>query len=196
MSVGGIVLAAGSSSRMGRSKALLEIDGVTFLERAVETLSGGGCDPVVVVLAAGEAAGDAGNLARARGARAVENALAGAEQIDSLRVGLESLPADAEAAIALPVDHPLASVEVVAALVKTFRSSGEPIVRPIYRDRPGHPVLFARAIWKELADTVLEHGARDVVHRHAREIRDVPLDERGVVVDIDTPGDYRREVES
>lgn len=196
MSVGGIVLAAGSSSRMGRSKALLEIDGVTFLERAVETLSGGGCDPIVVVLGAGEAGGDAGDLARARGARAVENPLAGAEQIDSLRVGLEALPAGAEAAIALPVDHPLAGVEVVAALVRTFRSSGELIVRPVYRDRPGHPVLFARAIWKELADPGLARGARDVVHRHAREIRDVPIDERGVVVDIDTPGDYRREVGS
>ena len=196
MSVGGIVLAAGGSRRMGRPKAMLEIDGVTFLERAIRTLAAGGCDPVVAVLGEGEAEGTAGRIAQASGARPVENALAEAEQIDSLRIGLDALPEDAEAAVALPVDHPLASPAVVAALVHAFRSSGESIVRPVYRDRPGHPVLFARTIWKELAEPDLEHGARDVVHRHASEIRDVPLDDRGVVIDIDTPGDYQREVGS
>jgi molybdenum cofactor cytidylyltransferase len=149
MKVGGIVLAAGRSSRMGKSKALLDIDGETFLERAIGILLGGGCESVTVVLAPGEAAGRPGDLARARGAGPIENPLEGAEQIDSL---------------------------------------------PVYRDRPGHPVLFARAVWAELADSDLEEGARDVVHRHAEEIRDVAIDDRGVTVDVDTPDDYEREV--
>jgi CTP:molybdopterin cytidylyltransferase MocA len=194
MSVGGVVLAAGRSSRMGESKALLEIESETFLERAIGTLLDGGCGVVAAVLAAGEAAGRPGELARARGARPVENRLEGAEQIDSLRVGLESLPKETEAAIALPVDHPLADAQTVAALIRTFRSSGAPIVRPVYRDRPGHPVLFARVVWDELADPTLAEGARDVIHRHAEEIRDVPIDDRGVTIDVDTPDDYRREV--
>jgi CTP:molybdopterin cytidylyltransferase MocA len=196
MSVGGIVLAAGSSSRMGQPKALLEIAGETFLERAAGILSEGGCDTVVVVLAKGEGSRRAGELARASGARPVENPLENAEQIDSLRVGLEALPAEVEAAIALPVDHVLASSDTVAALIRTFRSSGGPIVRPVYRDRPGHPVLFSREVWSEFVDPGLECGARGVVHRHAEEIRDVPLDDRGVIVDVDTPADYRREVRS
>jgi CTP:molybdopterin cytidylyltransferase MocA len=194
MKIGGIVLAAGRSSRMGKSKALLEIDGETFLERAIGILLGGGCESVTVVLAPGEAAGRAGDLARARGAGPIENPLEGAEQIDSLRLGLEALPGDAEAAITLPVDHPLANAATVAALIRTFRSTRAPIVRPVYRDRPGHPVLFARAVWAELADSDLEEGARDVVHRHAEEIRDVAIDDRGVTVDVDTPDDYEREV--
>ena len=194
MKVGGIVLAAGRSSRMGKSKALLDIDGETFLERAIGILLGGGCESVTVVLAPGEAAGRPGDLARARGAGPIENPLEGAEQIDSLRLGLEALPDDAEAAIALPVDHPLANAATVAALIRTFRSTRAPIVRPVYRDRPGHPVLFARAVWAELADSDLEEGARDVVHRHAEEIRDVAIDDRGVTVDVDTPDDYEREV--
>jgi nicotine blue oxidoreductase len=196
MSVGGIVLAAGSSARMGRPKALLEIDGVTFLERAIRTLRAGGCEPVVVVLARGGVTGETGAIARAHGARPLGNAVPNAEQIDSLRVGLEALPDDAEAAIALPVDHPLASAGVVSALIRTFRSGGEPIVRPVYGDQPGHPVLFAREIWADLAAPGLARGARDVMRRHAGKLRDVPLDDRGVVIDIDTPADYRREVES
>lgn len=194
MSVGGIVLAAGRSSRMGRPKALLDIDGETFLERAVGILSEGGCETVVVVVGKGEASGRSGELARARGARVIENPLEDAEQIDSLRIGLKALADDAEAAIAFPVDHPLANADTVVALIRTFRSSGGPIVRPVYRDRPGHPVLFARAVWDELADPGLERGARDVVRRHAEEVRDVPIDDRGVVVDVDSPADYRREV--
>ena len=194
MTVGGIVLAAGGSSRMGASKALLEIDDETFLERAIGILLEGGCETVAVVLAAGEASGRPGELARTRGARPVENTIENAEQIDSLRLGLEALPEDADAAIALPVDHPLANASTVAALIRTFRSSGAPIVRPVYHDHPGHPVLFAREVWAELADPGLDEGAREVVHRYAEEIRDVAIDDRGVTVDIDTPEDYEREV--
>lgn len=195
MRVGGIVLAAGRSSRMGSAKALLEIEGRTFLERALGILAGGGCEPLVAVLPEGASAARPGELATAGGAKAVENPLPGAEQIDSLRVGLAALPEDVDAAVVLPVDHPLAGAETVRALVGAFVRSGAPIVRPVYRDRPGHPVLFARAVWGELADPTLDRGARDVVHRHAGELLDVPLDDRGVQVDIDTPDDYRREVE-
>lgn len=195
MKVGGIVLAAGRSSRMGRPKALLEIEGETFLERAIAILAEGGCAPVVVVLATGAAAAPAREIATSSGAKAVANPAPDAEQIDSLRIGLAALSADLDAAVVFPVDHPLADAGTVRALVEAFASSGAPIVRPVYRDRPGHPVLFARATWAELANPTLERGARDVVHRHAGEVRDVRLDDRGVTVDVDTPGDYRREVD-
>lgn len=194
MRVAGVVLAAGRSERMGRSKALLEIGGETFLERAIGILADGGCADVVAVLGRGEAAGRAGTLARGRGADPVENPRGG-EQIDSLRVGLAAVPADAAAAVVLPVDHPLTDAGTVAALIAGFEASGAPIVRPVYRDRPGHPVLFARALWPELADPTLEGGARDVVHRHVAEIRDVVIEDRGVSVDVATPADYRREVD-
>ena len=196
MSVAGIVLAAGRSTRMGEPKALLEVDGGTFLERAVDILVEGGCSSVTVVLAPGESSRGAGEIARGKRARPVENPRADAEQIDSLRIGLESLPDDAEAAVVLPVDHPLAEARTVRELVRGFRASGQPIVRPVYDDRPGHPVLFARGLWDELAEPDLADGAREIVHRHAAEILDVVIGDRGVSVDIDTPEDYRREVAS
>ena len=196
MSVAGIVLAAGRSSRMGEPKALLEVGGGTFLERAIDILVEGGCSAVTVVLGPGETSRRAGEIARRSGAQPVENPRADAEQIDSLRIGLESLPEDAEAAVVLPVDHPLAEARTVRELVRGFRASGQPIVRPVYDEKPGHPVLFARGIWNELAEPDLAEGAREVVHRHAGEILDVAIGDRGVAVDIDTPEDYRREVAS
>lgn len=194
MSVAGIVLAAGRSSRMGEPKALLRLHGETFLERAIDILAEGGCDSVSAVLAPGEAARQPGEIARRKGAIPVENPLPDAEQIDSLRVGLASLPDAVEAAVVLPVDHPLAEARTVREIIRAFRASGQPIIRPVYNDRPGHPVLFARALWEELAEPALDEGARDVIHAHAEEILDVAIGDRGVSVDIDTPDDYRREV--
>lgn len=194
MSVAGIVLAAGRSSRMGEPKALLEVGGVTFLERAVGILQKGGCTTVTAVLAPGETGRRTGDIARRKGADVVENPRADTEQVDSLRIGLERLPQDADAAVVLPVDHPLAEARTVRELIRGFRASGQPIVRPVYHDRPGHPVLFGRAIWKELSAPDLGEGARDVIHAHAEEILDVAIGDRGVSVDIDTPEDYRREM--
>ena len=196
MKVAGIVLAAGRSSRMGESKALLRVDGGTFLERAIDILVEGGCQSVVAVLGPGEASARAGDIARRKGAVPLENPRADAEQIDSLWIGLESLSEDAEAAVVLPVDHPLAEARTVRELVRGFRAGGLPIVRPVYNDRPGHPVLFARRLWDELAEPDLVDGAREVVHRHAEEILDVGIGDRGVAIDIDTPEDYRREIGS
>ncbi len=194
MKIAGIVLAAGRSARMGSPKALLEVGDRTFLERAIGILERGGCADVIAVLGRGEVVGRAGELARAHGAKPVESP--GGEQIESLRLGLAAVPADAAAAVVLPVDHPLADARTVAALIGEFEATGSPIVRPVYRDRPGHPILLARGLWLEFADPALEEGARDVIHRHAEEIHDVPINDRGVTVDIDTPAEYQREIGS
>lgn len=193
--VAGIVLAAGRSVRMGRSKALLPVDGETFVENGVETLRRGGCGPVIVVVPPDGGQGDRlRSLVEEAGARAVTNPDPESEQIDSLRAGLKAIGSGPVAAVVLPVDFPLAGPAVVARLIQSFHERGAPIVRPVYHAQPGHPVLFARDVWDELMETDLEQGAREVIHRHHAEIRDVPVDDRGVTVDVDTPDDYEREV--
>jgi nicotine blue oxidoreductase len=176
---------------MGQPKALLEIDGETFLGRAVRTLREAGCDPVVAVI---PPAADPRmtEIAEAAGGRAIENPDADAEQIDSLRAGLHEIGGEAEAAIVLPVDFPLAGATVARALRAAWLARRAPIVRPTHAGRPGHPVLFARPVWAELEAPDLEHGARDVVHRHHAQILDVPLDDAGVTADVNTPEDYAR----
>jgi nicotine blue oxidoreductase len=179
---------------MGEPKALLRVDGETFLERAIGVLLEGGCDTVAAVVGPGQAVREAGAIARRKGAVPVENPRADAEQIDSLRIGLANLPQAADAAIVLPVDHPLAEARTVRELIRAFRASGLSIVRPVYDDRPGHPVLFGRGLWEELGKPDRGEGARDVIHAHADEILDVSIADRGVSIDIDTPEDYRREM--
>jgi CTP:molybdopterin cytidylyltransferase MocA len=175
---------------MGRAKALLDADGRSFLERALIALGGGGCDELVVVLNSDDPIID-DIIARAH-ARSTPGAGPGTEQIESLRAGLRSLSQSAEAAIVLPVDYPMVRPGTVAALITAFRASSALVVRPTHQGRPGHPVLFAAAVFEELLAGELAEGARSVVRGHAEQRVDVEVEDRGVVIDIDTPSEYEK----
>ena len=190
--IAGIVLAAGRSQRMGRPKALLEIEGVSFLARAIGTLRAGGCDDVVAVIPPDDAGLEV--EAAAAGARVARTGEDRGEQIDSLRAGLRALGQDVEAAVVQPVDHPLVEGETVRALIAAFRARRAPIVVPVHEGRHGHPVLFAAAVFPELLTGPAPEGARSVVHAHEDELEEVPVRDRGVVADLDTPEAYRRHV--
>ena len=187
---------SGLAERMGEPKALLTVEGETFLERAVRILTEGGCDPVVVVVPSGGSGKDLLALAARAGARGVVNPHLEAEQIDSLRCGLRAFDRGVAGAAVLPVDHPRVRPDTVAALLAAFDQTGAPIVRPAHRGRPGHPVLFAQAVWEELEAPDLESGARDVVHRHHAEIRDVTVDDPGISIDVNTREEYDREMKT
>lgn len=189
----GVVLAAGRSTRMGRPKALLPLDDETFIERAIRVLLDGGCRSVVAVV--GPDAEEAARLAEQSGARVIVNPERDAEQIASIRLGLEQLDDDAAAAAVLPVDHPLVSAGTVAELLREYRRGRASIVRPIYAGAPGHPGIFDRSLFAELSRPDLDQGAHTVVEAHAADRLDVPIRDAAVVADIDTPEDYLRFVE-
>ncbi len=190
--ISGIVLAGGRSRRMGRPKATLEAGGKTFLERAIGTLRAGGCADVVVVLNDDE--GELQAMASRAGGRLAPGAGAVSEQIDSLRAGVRALPAGVEAAVVLPVDHPLVQPSSVALVVGAFRSSGAPIARVVHSGRHGHPVLFSAALFDELLSAPLEEGARSLIRAHIGEVAEVEVDDPGVLIDVDTPEEYERYV--
>lgn len=195
--VAGIVLAAGRSLRMGEPKPLLRFRGERFLERVVGALRAGGCDPVLVVVAPPDepAAEAIAAAARGAGARVVVNPLPDAEQVDSLRAGLAALPPAAEVAVVAPADVPAIDAAAVRAVVGAFRARGAPVVRAVHGGRHGHPVLFARRVFSELFADPLAEGARSVVHAHADEMEEVAVESPGVLLDVDTPEDYRRLLE-
>ena len=191
--IGGIVLAGGESKRMGTPKATLEVDGVTFLQRAVSTLTNGGCEEVVVVINPEhtEEVATAAEL----GVRSVAGGARGTQQIDSLRAGIRTLSGAVTGAVVLPVDHPFVRSETVESLIAAFRARCAPIVIPVYRDKHGHPVLFSAAVFEELLHGDLPEGARSIVHGHAEELDEVAVDDGGILIDIDTPEDYERSLE-
>jgi molybdenum cofactor cytidylyltransferase len=192
--VTGLILAAGRSTRMGRSKALLTCpDGRTFVRALIESLRAGGVDVALVV---GRADDDALRVeVETIGAGTIlivnEDADRGG-QLSSLVAGLRQADRPGvRAVIMAPVDAPLVSSDTVATLIAVFSATGAPIVRARYRGRNGHPVMFSRALFDELRAADPQMGAKAVLRAHATAIVNVDVDDPGVVADVDTPEDYR-----
>lgn len=173
---------------MGRPKALLHHDGVTFIERVVRALTDGGCERVVVVV--GPDADAIRDAAAATGADVLVNTDPGDGPITSLRHALETLEADVDGIAWLPLDFPLVAPQHVRTLLEEATTAGAPLTLPTHGEKRGHPALFRRALLPELADERLEGGARTVVHRYLSEARLVPFDDPAVVTDVDTPAAF------
>ena len=189
--VAGIVLAAGASRRMGTPKASLCFGARTFLAHAIAALEDGGVGDVVVV--AGEAAATVrAALPAGRTIPLLRNPAPDRGQLSSLKIALQHVCAtipDAGAVVMALVDHPAVRAGTVAALLAAAGEAA--IVVPTYGGRRGHPVLFARTVWQELLDAPDELGARAVVHADVGRVRLVPVDDAGILVDVDTPEDFR-----
>ena len=197
-----IVLAAGKSSRMGRTKALLPLgsSGQTFLSRIIRVLREGGVDAIVVVVG-GDAAAVRASLPREDvQVSAVDNLRYEEGQLSSLLVGLaavEQRHGHVEAVMVTLVDLPLISAATVRAVRDIFLANpGAPLVRPRRGSRYGHPVIFNRSIFGELRRADPSKGAKPVVRAHAAEEVNVDVDDEGAFIDIDTPDDYERFIRS
>jgi len=191
--VAGIILAAGRSTRMGRSKALLLApDGLTFVARLIHTLSRGGVDAPLVV---GRSDDDLLlSAVESAGARFVINADADdGGQLSSLLAGLHKADRPGVRGLMItPVDAPMVTPETVSRLIAVFEDTAGLIVRARYHGRNGHPVIFSRALFDELRHANPQSGAKAVLRAHQDAIIEVDVDDPGVVADIDTPEDYQK----
>ena len=186
-----IVLAAGRSSRFGRSKALARAGHVSFITQILQALARSGVDEVVVVARAGD--GElAAEVARAgAAARVVVNPDAERGQLSSLLAGLDAVDRrGVERVLVTLVDMPLVSPSTFRRLLDAAAASSAAVVRAAHAGRHGHPVVFKRAAFEALRRADPSVGAKAAVRALATE--DVEVDDRGVLEDVDTPADYRR----
>jgi molybdenum cofactor cytidylyltransferase len=190
-----IVLAGGKSSRMGRTKALLPTGrgSETFLERVARTLSSAGIEDIVVVVGADAAVIKGATLQLPSGVRIVDNPDFERGQVTSLVAGLRAVDTSrAPAVLVTLIDVPLVTSATVRTLMAVQQGGGAPIVRPVSNGRHGHPVIFGRVLFDELQHADPAVGAKSIVRAHAGEMIEVPIDDEGAFIDIDTPEDYQR----
>jgi molybdenum cofactor cytidylyltransferase len=189
--VGAIILAAGSSSRMGVPKQTLQFRGRSMLRRAALAALGAGCRPVVVVT--GAHAEQSGGELRGLDVFEVVNALWETGMASSIRAGVEALVGadpEADAAVLLLCDQPHVTSEVINGLVAARRATGSAVVASAYGGGFGVPALFGRALFAELARLEGAGGAKQVIKRHAAGAHFLPFP--GGEVDVDTPEDFSR----
>ncbi len=190
--IAGAILAAGKGSRIGLPKALLATGpgGPTFVERAIRVLRSAGVSPIVVV-ASEEIHDRVRQLAQ--GATVRVNPAPERGQLSSLHVAIDALAAEpVDALLVLPVDVPLVGAETVSKLIDVWLTKRLPVVRPARGTVHGHPVIFDARVLHELREADPALGAKSVVRKYALPETDIPIDDEGAFVDIDTIDDYRR----
>ncbi len=180
-----IVLAAGKSERMGRPKALLPFRKRTFLGNILDAISRSSIESTVVVL------GHERELIERSEALPHVVFNPGYEQgmITSFQAGIRALPPDTDGAVIFLVDHPVVEPQTIDILIDHFARGH--IVLPTFQGRRGHPVLFSAVVLQEILELSLSQGANAVVWKDPLRITEVPVNTPGILVDIDTPGQFR-----
>jgi len=187
--VAAIILAAGASTRMGAPKLLLTHQGIPLVRRAVEAAISGGCVDVVVVLGANHE--QYRPQLQGTPARLLHNPEFSQGMSTSIRVGIEALAEDTQAAIIMLADQPFIDRRIIERLITTYVTSKARIVACAYNGVQGAPVLFDRALFLELLLLEGDQGARQVMTIYPRNVTAIEISPNAAT-DIDTPEDARR----
>jgi molybdenum cofactor cytidylyltransferase len=185
--VAALILAAGQSRRMGaQNKLLAPLDGAPLVTRAVDAALASRARPVVVVT--GHEADAVRAALAGRDLVWAENPDAASGMASSLRAGLAALPASVDAVLVCLGDMPRVTAAHLDAIAAAYDPAGDAtIVVPTHQRKRGHPVLFARRHFAEMAGLEGDVGARALIDAHADAVRLVPVDDSGVTLDVDTP---------
>ena len=202
-----VILAAGESRRMGQPKALLPFPenfspadsqrattAKTFLEHLIEVTRHRRANILRVVV--GAHAKEIRARVKLRNDALVVNENWQKGQLSSLQAAIRSLPAgETDGMLVCLVDHPLISAQLVSRLVETFERDKNKIAIPTYRGKRGHPVIFPSASYAELLgvnEDAPELGLRLKATRGPADVVEVPVNEEGVLINLNDPETFRR----
>ena len=185
--ISAIILAAGMSTRMGETKALLDWGGEPLVCYQVHQMQEAGCDEVIVVL--GHRADDVSRHMKTLTCRTMLNALFQHGRAGSLRIGAKAANRDADAILVADIDSPRPAA-FLKALVEGHLPENA-ITRPVHNGARGHPVVVAGRLREELmAVTDATEGLHAVLRAHAGEVGEV---DAGDLLDLgfNTPEEYK-----
>lgn len=196
MKLGAVVPAAGLSRRMGREKVLLPFGRSTMLETVLAKLAHANVSRTVVVLRSDLPA--AQEAARIAGAEVVVNPHPENEMLASIRLGVERIAGTVDAVFVWPADHPAVGPDTLRRLAAA--ASREIAVLPVFEGRRGHPALVGTELLAGIAGIPPNEGLRWLWRDRADAVRELAVDDPGVVENLDDPDAYekarRRDAES
>ena len=192
-----VVMAAGSSSRMGRPKPLLPIGGRPCLERVMDAFREAGQGPIVLVLGSDPRRILAG-IRLGPDTVLVLNRHWKRGQTSSVKAGMRAASPAAPGIFVMPGDHPLLMAEDVATLVKRFqaRPAGKSVFIPTWKGRRGHPLLLGaghRQAILGMDDSVPLHAH---LRMRAPSVEPVEAAGPGVILGMNTAQEYREALEA
>ena len=184
--IAAIVLAAGKSSRMGRNKLLIELDGKSLVEHAVDAALASQAALVIVVL--GHQRHEIAQRLAGRDIVTVENPDYAEGLSTSLKRGLAALPAEIEGAVICLADMPGIGSALLDRLIAGFDpATGREIILPLRQGRRGNPVLWGRRFFPELLAIAGDTGAKHLIAAYPGQVAEIEAPDDGVLIDLDTP---------
>lgn len=190
MKIGIILLAAGSSSRMGQSKQLLEIGGEQLLLKSTQVALQSIAEKVIVVLGANESAHR--KVIEQLPCEIIVNEDWQLGMGSSLKKGLAELLLIApklEAVLVMVCDQPLLTSEHLNQIIKKFKLAKSQIVASYYSGSAGVPALFDKSLFEKLLNAEDQAGAKKIILQHKEVVQTIDFAQGAI--DLDTPEDYQ-----
>jgi molybdenum cofactor cytidylyltransferase len=195
-----IILAAGSSSRMGggRHKLMLPLDGRPVLARVIDATLASQARPIVVVIGhqSAQVRSQIEHFTTYKDIVVIENAQFQEGMSSSLRLGIQTLLANGykndqahyniDSTLIMLGDQPLITSRIIDGLITAYRANGSLIVAPLYNGKRGNPVLFENSLFPELIEVTGDEGGRTVLNRHRDEVNLVEMGDSQANFDVDT----------
>jgi len=188
--IAAVILAAGTSSRMGEAKQLLHLGEITLLDQVIENVRGSRVDEIVLVL--GHEAERIKQSITTQSLKVVINDFYGQGMGTSLRTGLSAVPSGVGGALIVLADQPFVRAATFDQIIDHYRQSGAQIVIPTYKGFRGNPVLLDRSVFAEVMALSGDIGCRAIFGNHLEGIAKVPVEDVGILLDLDSKADVAR----
>ena len=182
-----ILLAAGRSQRMGSSKPLLPLGEKLIINHCLDNLLAAELTDITVVTR--QDSTQIRDVVSSYSIRTIANFDPQSDMAGSIRCGLADLNPKATGVLITLVDHPLVQPSTLRKLLTHHLNSPNSILLPVYHHKKGHPVLFPVSL---IQDIFRLPTLRDIVHNNRSTIKEVKVGDRGVILDTDTPEDYKQ----
>jgi molybdenum cofactor cytidylyltransferase len=183
--LGAILLAAGSSSRLGQAKQLIELDGEPLVRRQARLLLA--LEPACVVVVTGCAAAEVTRALADLPVTCVHNADWKDGMGTSLACGVRAMPERARGALLLLADLWRIDADDLQAMVDRWAGQPQQAVTACWGDASGPPAIFPRQVFVRLARLRGESGARQILKHFKGGL--TRLEVPHAAFDLDTPGD-------
>ncbi|MBP9501089.1 MAG: putative selenium-dependent hydroxylase accessory protein YqeC [Candidatus Promineofilum sp.] len=188
--VAAVVLAAGTSSRMGRNKLLLPWRESTVLARTLANVKESSVASVLAVTGHEQEKTEA--IAADLYIPTIRNEYYANGMLTSVQTAVRHLPPTVEAALVVLGDQPMVDAEMINALLRAYAAGTHGLIAPTYHGQRGNPVLIDRRYFDELMSLPPEAAPRVLLQRHESDLHYVEFEDNAILHDIDQPEDYER----
>jgi molybdenum cofactor cytidylyltransferase len=192
--IGAVILAAGKSTRMGKPKLLLPYKGKPLFMHPLQLALQHQLHPIVCITGCYHEQMRHLLSPLEKDVAVVFNSSFESGMASSLKIGIQSMPKQVDAALIFLGDQPLIPEKVVQRIMKEFKKSkreGIKIIRPLFGKRLGHPILFEKSLFREFDGLEGDEGGKSIINRHKEALKLLHFEREEWGIDIDTEEEYR-----